>query len=197
MRFHEFETKAANLNDASRFEYFRKSALHILFTACRLQIVETGDQYSHTTDVLICKCVENPIKLFILIICPQFVQFFNDIMAYCIKYACHCDLFNQKRPGNFLTEYILIISFQILLKKFNKLKIEIMNSLKPFNPGVYRTLPVDFFDHFLCNSLNETNSSFPLINILEDDDHLRIELALPGYSKRTNQYELSEKCIDH
>jgi HSP20 family protein len=58
-----------------------------------------------------------------------------------------------------------------------------MNTLKLFTPAVYRTLPVDLFDHFLNNSLNETNSFYPYINILEENDKFQIELALPGYSK--------------
>lgn len=58
-----------------------------------------------------------------------------------------------------------------------------MNTLKLFTPAVYRTLPVDLFDHFLSNSLNESNSSYPYINIVEESDKFQIELALPGYSK--------------
>jgi len=58
-----------------------------------------------------------------------------------------------------------------------------MNTLKLFTPAVYRTLPVDLFDRFLSNSLNESNSSFPYVNIIEDNDKFQLELALPGYSK--------------
>lgn len=58
-----------------------------------------------------------------------------------------------------------------------------MNTLKLFAPDVYRTLPLNVFDRFLSNSLNESNSYLPQVNILEENDNFRIEIALPGYSK--------------
>jgi len=58
-----------------------------------------------------------------------------------------------------------------------------MNTLKLFTPAVFKTLPVDLFDHFLSDSLNESNSFYPSTNILEDKDKFQIELALPGFSK--------------
>lgn len=58
-----------------------------------------------------------------------------------------------------------------------------MNTLRLFTPAVFRTFPVNAFDQLLTNSLNETNSSYPHINIMENDDKFQIELALPGYSK--------------
>jgi len=58
-----------------------------------------------------------------------------------------------------------------------------MNTLRLFTPSVFKTLPIDVFDRFLTNSLNESKSAFPYTNILEEDDKFRIEMALPGYAK--------------
>lgn len=58
-----------------------------------------------------------------------------------------------------------------------------MNTLKLFTPTVYRTMPIDIFDQFLTNSLNESNSRYPYTNMIEENDQYRIELALPGFTK--------------